>query len=226
MHVGESLTPMSEDRLKEIFNETQTDFSRTICPGATEQNLDPAAVGDCRRRWFQKSQNQALANLPARQLLSDAGLMRGDDVTYAALVLLGTREALTQLLPNAEIVFEYRSSEASIPSQQRENLRQGFDKMFSGCLRQTRPLPDFVGTDPYQVSIKLNGTVQDPAFNRRSRIPCPLARAAHQKLALPAKQVRMPIPRDNLAASFLQSLNCTTPHPSHSGDVAVNGFGA
>jgi ATP-dependent DNA helicase RecG len=45
-----------------------------------------------------------------------------------------------------------------------ERSGQGFDKMFSKCLRQTKPLPDFSGTDPYQVSVRLNGTVQDPAF--------------------------------------------------------------
>jgi ATP-dependent DNA helicase RecG len=38
--------------------------------------------------------------------------------------------------------------------------------MFSKCLCQTKPLPDFSGTDTYQVSVKLNGTVQDPAFIR------------------------------------------------------------
>jgi len=64
MRAGETLTEMSEDRLKAIFNETQTDFSRTICAGATEQHLDSAAVEDFRRRWIQKSKTKTLASLP------------------------------------------------------------------------------------------------------------------------------------------------------------------
>ena len=43
----------------------------------------------------------------------------------AALVLLGTRKALGRHLGQAEVVFEYRSSEASIPHQQRIEYRVG-----------------------------------------------------------------------------------------------------
>jgi ATP-dependent DNA helicase RecG len=274
MRAGESLTEMSEDRLRDIFNETQTDFSRSACPGASEQHLDSAAVEEFRRRWIQKSKNASLAAIPAGQLLADADLLRGEEVTYAALILLGTSAALGEFLPNAEVVFEYRSTEASIPSQQRDNFRQGlfsiydriwdlvnlrndiqhyqeglfvydvptfneeavreallnaichrdyrlqgsvfirqfpkrlhlvspggfpdgvtpenclykqsprnrtiaealekcglversgqgFDKIFSKCIRETKPLPDFSGTDAFQVSLKLDGTVRDPAF--------------------------------------------------------------
>ncbi|HXE13614.1 MAG TPA: hypothetical protein VN633_15925, partial [Bryobacteraceae bacterium] len=42
------------------------------------------------------------------------------------MVLFGTRAALGRHLGQAEVVFEYRSSEASIPYQQREEFRQGF----------------------------------------------------------------------------------------------------
>jgi ATP-dependent DNA helicase RecG len=47
-------------------------------------------------------------------------------VTYAALALLGTRQALGQYLAQAEVIFEYRSSEASGPANQREEVREGF----------------------------------------------------------------------------------------------------
>jgi ATP-dependent DNA helicase RecG len=276
MRAGDSLTEMSEDRLKEIFNEAQSDFSRELCPQGTAKDLDRNAVKDFRKRWVLKSKNHALSNLSEIQLLNDAELMRGDQVTYAALVLFGTREALGKFLPNVELIFEYRSTDASIPSQQRENFRQGlflmydqiwelvnrrndlqhyqeglfiydiptfdeevvreaflnaichrdyrlqgsvfirqspnhiqftspggfpdgitpenclykqsprnrtiaealekcglversgqgFDKIFSKCLRESKPLPDFTGTDAYQVNLKLSGVVQDPAFVR------------------------------------------------------------
>lgn len=47
-------------------------------------------------------------------------------VTYAALVLFGTRAALGRLLAQAEVIFEYRSSDAAGPAQQRIEYRQGF----------------------------------------------------------------------------------------------------
>ncbi len=42
------------------------------------------------------------------------------------MILFGKNEALTRFLPQAEIVFEYRSSEASGPANQREEFRMGF----------------------------------------------------------------------------------------------------
>lgn len=276
MRVGENLTAMSDDKLREIFAEGQPDFSKDISRGATEQDLDAAAVEDFRQRWMQKSKNQKLAAIPRAQLLNDAELMEGDKLTYASLILFGTKQALGKYLPNAEVVFEYRSQEASIPSQQRENFReglfliydrvwelvnrrndlqhyqeglfvhdiptfnegvireallnavchrdyrmpesvfvkqfqkqiqfispggfpegvtpenclyrqaprnrrvaealercgmversgQGFDKIYSVCIREAKPLPNFAGTDDYQVCLQLSGVVQDPAFIR------------------------------------------------------------
>jgi hypothetical protein len=49
---------------------------------------------------------------------------RDRTVTYAALILLGTREALGRLLGQSEVVFEYRSGDAPGPAQQREEFRQ------------------------------------------------------------------------------------------------------
>ncbi len=46
--------------------------------------------------------------------------------TYAALILFGTRATLGRHLAQAEVVFEYRSSEASGPAQDRQEYREGF----------------------------------------------------------------------------------------------------
>jgi len=60
------------------------------------------------------------------KLLSDSGVMDERGLTYAALILLGTHAALTRHLAEAEVVFEYRSSETAGPANQRENFRRGF----------------------------------------------------------------------------------------------------
>jgi len=47
-------------------------------------------------------------------------------VTYSALLLFGTHVALGRYLAQAEIVFEYRASEASGPASDRVEYREGF----------------------------------------------------------------------------------------------------
>ena len=123
---GDSLVPMSEDRLREIFAEAGRDFSADICPDATMSDLDAEAIEDFRRRWITKSGNNNLANLSQEQMLSDVEALVDGQLTYAALILFGTRKALGKYLAQSEVIFEYRSSDASGPAQQREEIRQGF----------------------------------------------------------------------------------------------------
>ncbi len=123
---ADSIVPMPEDELRSVFAETGHDFSADVCPGAVIGDLDPQAIEDFRRRWIDKSKNAGLATISHDQLLRDAEVLEDGGVTYAALVLFGTREALGKRLGQAEVVFEYRSSEASGPAQQRKEYRQGF----------------------------------------------------------------------------------------------------
>lgn len=123
---GDSLVPMTEDQLREIFNEIGYDFSSEFCQGATFDDLDLDAIEDFRKRWTDKSGNTALGRLDRQQLLYDAEAVIDGNVTYAALVLFGTRKALGGHLAQAEVVFEYRSTEASGPAQQRKEYREAF----------------------------------------------------------------------------------------------------
>ncbi len=126
MRSGDALLPMTQDQLRAIFSESSPDFSEEVCAAATLDDLAPEAIGRFREMWQKKSGNPALANLEVLRLLEDAELVLEGAVTYAALVLLGTRKALGRHLAQAEVVFEYRSSEKRIPFQQREEYRKGF----------------------------------------------------------------------------------------------------
>lgn len=123
---ADALVPMSEDRLRAIFAEIGRDFSSEICHGATMEDLDGQAINEFRRRWIQKSRNPKLEALAADQLLKDAELFLPEGITYAALILFGERSALSRLLPQAEVIFEYRPSEAAGPAAQRVEYRRGF----------------------------------------------------------------------------------------------------
>jgi len=135
MRSGESLVAMTPDQLKRILAEAQPDFSSEICQGASLGDLDPAAIATFRDLWRRKSGNTVLPNVPDVQLLKDAELLFDDGVTYAAMILFGGHTALGRLLPHAEVIFEYRSSDASIPFQQRREFREGFFLYFDELWR-------------------------------------------------------------------------------------------
>ncbi len=133
MRNGDSLVEMSEDRLRAIFAESGHDFSADVCPGLRIADLDPKAVEDFRRRWVEKSRKaenpglaDRLAAMPPAELLADADAVVEEQVTYAGLVLFGTASATNRHLAQAEVVFEYRSSDASGPAQERLEYRRGF----------------------------------------------------------------------------------------------------
>ncbi len=123
---GDSLIAMSEDRLRGIFAEAGHDFSADICASATMHDLDTVAIENFRKRWINKSGNRGLTTLTQEQLLNDAEALVDGSLTYAALILFGTRKALGRHLAQAEVIFEYRASDASGPAQQRKEFRQGF----------------------------------------------------------------------------------------------------
>jgi ATP-dependent DNA helicase RecG len=127
MRSGESLVPMSSDQLRRIYNEARgIDFSAEICPDATVNDLDPAALAVFRDRWHKKTGNSTILEMSDEQLLEDSELTVDGKITYAGLILLGTRKALGRYLAQAEVILEYRSAEGQIASSQRFEFRQGF----------------------------------------------------------------------------------------------------
>jgi len=126
MRSGDALVPMPDERLRRIHAETGPDFSAEICPDAQLTDLDPAAIEILRRLWQQKAPGQDIQLRSEERLLADAELLVGGHCTWAALLLLGTREALGRLLGQAEVIFEYRSNEAPGPAADRREFRQGF----------------------------------------------------------------------------------------------------
>jgi ATP-dependent DNA helicase RecG len=121
---------MPQDILRDIYAEAGHDYSADVCPDATMADLDDKAIEIFRDKWAAKSASNRINTLSIEQLLRDCGAVTNKGVTYAALVLFGKSESLRDCLPQAEIVFEYRSSEASGPAAQRENLRIGFFACF------------------------------------------------------------------------------------------------
>ena len=126
MRSGESLVPMTPDQLQRIFAESQPDFSAATCTDARLEDLAIGAIEVFRRRWAEKARRPEIERLSTERLLSDAELLVDGQITYAALVLMGTHQALGRHLAQNEVIFEYRAADASIAYQQRKEYRQGF----------------------------------------------------------------------------------------------------
>lgn len=124
MRSGESLVAMPPDHLQRIFAEGVPDFSASICPGATLADLSPQAIARFRELWETRQPPRGARS--DQLLLEDAELVEQGGITYAALILLGTARALSRYLACAEIVFEYRNSDAEIAYAQRVELRDAF----------------------------------------------------------------------------------------------------
>lgn len=123
---GDELTGLSDAELKAMFAETGPDFSAEVCPGAGIGDLSPEAIAVFRDRWATKTRDERKTRWTVEQTLANAELLLEGRITYAALILFGTRAALGRWLAQAELVFEYRSSEASGPAADREEYREGF----------------------------------------------------------------------------------------------------
>ena len=128
---GDSLISIPEEIRRRIYGETGFDFSGSICTAAKLSDLDENAVEAFRDKWIEKSGNRRLANMSAEQLLRDCEAITDEGITYAALILFGKKEALGRLLSQSEVIFEYRSSNASGPANQREEFRIGFFACFN-----------------------------------------------------------------------------------------------
>ena len=99
---GEALVGMPPDELRAIFAETGPDFSAELCSGADMQALSPAAIALFRERWAKKSRDERKLTWTDTETLINAELMVDGQLTYAALILFGTRAALGRWLAQAQ----------------------------------------------------------------------------------------------------------------------------
>lgn len=126
MRAGDAPVGMNPQQLRAIFDETGPDFSGETYTGGDITDLDRRAIDLLRDAWAKTSRNKAILQLNDVQLLNDAELLIDGYPCYAALILLGTRAAVRRHLPQAEIIFEYRLKEESIPYDQRLEFTEGF----------------------------------------------------------------------------------------------------
>jgi ATP-dependent DNA helicase RecG len=126
MRIGESLREMSDDEMRKILLEQEPDFSATICVGLQIEDLDIDAIDIVKKLYSLKQKNKDFTRLSIRQVLSDLDLLKGNKLTYASLILLGKRAAISKYLPQARTSIEFRSENANIHFDDRRFFDEPF----------------------------------------------------------------------------------------------------
>ena len=118
---GESLVPLSLDKLDEVRRQTiGADWSAVVVPEATLGHLDPAAIARARQgfaeRYSPRIPASDIAAWDDETFLSKARLTRDGAITRAALLLLGADTSTHLLTPHPaqmtwKLVGEQRANE-------------------------------------------------------------------------------------------------------------------
>ena len=125
---GEEMKPMPDEMLFRIMQEQEPDFSAEICKGASLDDLDIDAIDIMKHKYAKKQDNVSFLTLSDAQILSDLHLIKNGKITYAALILVGKKNAIEEYIPQSAILLELRHSQSQIPFDNRITYRDAFYK--------------------------------------------------------------------------------------------------
>lgn len=123
---GDSIVEMDQRALEDIFYERDTDWSAEIAKGATQEDMDQNALNLYRSDWSRHLKLPERLDTSHEDMLNSLQLITPAGVTNAALLLFGKQDSLSRLLPDAEIIFEWRNKDFDISYGDRRNWRAGF----------------------------------------------------------------------------------------------------
>ena len=126
MRRGSSLVEMDQQTLRSILNEVEPDFSAQVVPELKFKDLDARALETLRSRWATKANRPEFNSIPLQQVLQDLELSDGEELTYAAVILVGSGKALSRHLACAEIIFEWRSNKDQVHYDARKTWREPY----------------------------------------------------------------------------------------------------
>jgi ATP-dependent DNA helicase RecG len=130
MRAGESLREMDDQTMKSILNENLPDFSMSLVPGLTIDDLDAKAMTIFKDKWARKSSRDEYRSFSDEKMLRSVDLLTDKGLNYTSLILFGKKENINEQLPDAEIIFEWRQNAASIPHDFRITWREPFFSVY------------------------------------------------------------------------------------------------
>lgn len=124
MRIGESLREMSDEEMFKILSEQEPDFSAAECKELTLDDLDSKAIEIMKQKYAEKNENPGFASISDEQALCDLDLLVDGKLNYAALILLGKSKIIKKIMPQNNVVIEYRNDPASIQYDDRIEIQQ------------------------------------------------------------------------------------------------------
>lgn len=181
---GESLVILSLDKQDEIRRQAQmSDWSSGIESRATLRDLNSEAIKTLKRRYADKQHNPDFLSLSDVQVLRDLLLINDKGITRAALILLGTEDAIREYVPNAVIRLEYRETEAEVEFRMREEYNDCFyscvERLWHDINVRNGAIP--IQEGPYIISI--------PYFNEKVIREALCNAVAHRDYTFPSEIV-------------------------------------
>ncbi|MCX5749252.1 MAG: putative DNA binding domain-containing protein [Candidatus Saganbacteria bacterium] len=129
MRAGSSLVEMTSDKIREIVMETIKDFSAQIVPGLALSDIDEESVNRFRALWAKKQGKLEYLSHDTEKILRSIEIFTDKEINYAGLILFGKKEKIAELLPGAEIIYEWRQ-EKKISHDFRSSWRDPFFKIY------------------------------------------------------------------------------------------------
>lgn len=106
IRVGKECKPLTGSDLSRLLTAGgERDLTAEILPGSSEKDLDLEHVRLFQRTIEAEAGNRELARLQPAELLRNLQLVRENELTLAAVLLMGTPGALTRWAPQHEVIF-------------------------------------------------------------------------------------------------------------------------
>lgn len=191
MRVGDRLERMSDAVYLSIIQEREPDFSAKVCPELKPSDLNDSAISILKEKYAKKQNNPAFLKLSIPQILTDLNLVQDGGLTYAALILVGTEQALLKHLPNAQVNIEYRQVHSQTHFDKRETFLKplfiAIDDIWKAL--NTRNRDNKISEGPYKFDL--------PYFNEEVIREAVLNAIAHRDYSINSETVIKQYP-DNI----------------------------
>ena len=169
MRTGESLRNMTDEEMLSILMENEPDFSAQTCAGLRLEDLDSTAIDKMKDAYSRKQQNPGFKALSTEQVLTDLKLWGQGNLNYAALLLVGKREAIERYLPHAKIIWEFRYTTGQISYDFRETILDplflGIDATWALINRQNAAIPIQTGAYIFSTPTFNEGVIREAVLN-------------------------------------------------------------
>ena len=130
IRVGPTTKHMSQDEYQRrlvYFKSANKDYSSTCILEATLSDLSKESLLELRHLLTQSGRYKAdISKISDKQLLKNLMLIRDDQITLAAIILLGNEGALSKFIPQCEIRYGFKIDENELRNQDMEIYKTGY----------------------------------------------------------------------------------------------------